>query len=449
MNTMTPALAVLLAFGAGGCGKLLHKKPAPSASASAAPSGAAPATPAGAAPDAIQSSIDQGALHQCERKCEAECTEDALADQSEYERKRAALARSQFKLALTRLYLSGACPHGDKPETRSDGDGVQVVVEGKLTYTGKDLLDSATLGGSAYLRFGNHLAAVPVLDKTYNGWTGWHDVSRLLREARGGDPWLPGETRPFHWESRTFNPAFCEVEPDSAEAVIEISTYGVRHGRENETLAFLPVQWREVVGMLVGKPASLEVPKGTDTVLEPVEALYSHLDRMLVRRDGGKVEWVSRAKLEQPAPYPAADAPPLPVEAKSPDFTVRVKKLGSVKDFGAYEPKGEDQFLLVMQIDIASTQSSDGDKEPKPAKARDFSFKLEVAPGKWVTPLKQPIGVLEGDTEIGVGETKGATLVFPRQRFERPTRLEVKTADKQTFDLDVFTYAIGPERAPK
>ena len=40
-------------------------------------------------------------------------------------------------------------------------------------------------------------------------------------------------------------------------------------------------------------------------------------------------------------------------------------------------------------------------------------------------------------------------VVFPRQRFERPFRLEVKTPDKNTVYLDVLSYDLGPQRAPK
>ncbi len=443
-------LAVLAA--APGCGKMLHHSSKGAASASAAASGAPPAPVAGGGQDQVgsfASSIDPKLANRCERQCQTECIAEQLGDRAWYEEKRAALAHSPFKLALTRVYLSGSCAKGDDPVKRSDGDGIQVIVDGKLTYTGKDMLGSASLGGSAYLRFGDRYASVGMLEKAYSMWGGTHVVSRLLRPARGGDPWLPGESRLFHWESRAFGSVFCEAEPDSAEAYIDVTSYGVKAGRDVEPVGFVPVQWREVVGMVVNKSASLEMKHGNDTTLEPVEALYSRLERILVRRDGGKIEWVARDKVEQPAPFAAADAAPLPVEAKSPGFTVRVKKMTAVKDFGAYEPKGEDQFLVVMQLDLVSTQTADGDKEPKPAKARDFSFKLETAPGHWASPLKQPIGVLEGDAEIGVGETKHATLVFPRQRFERPTRFEVKTPDKQSFDLDVFSYAIGPERAPK
>lgn len=445
------AVLALAALGVtGACGKHRSSKTAGSASASAS---AAPAAPAaaneGSTAAVIESTLDQGLVRSCEREAQADCIAERLGDRAWYERRRAALAQSPFKMTLARVYLAGSCAKGDDPEKRSDGDGVQVVVDGKITYTGKDMLGSAELGGSAYLRFGERYATVGMAEKAYSMWGGTHVVSRLLRPARGGDPWLPGQSRAFHWESHTYSSVYCEAVPDSAEAYIDITTYGVKHGRDVEPVSFTPVQWREVVGMVVGKSASLETKKGTDDILEPVEALYSRLDKILLRRESGKTEWVSRWKVEQPAPFPVGDAAPLPVEAKSPGFTVRVKKMTSVKDFGAYEPKGEDQFLIVMQLDITSTQTADGDKEPKPAKARDFSFKLETSPGHWASPLKQPVGVLDGSEEIGVGETKHATIVFPRQRFERPVRLEVKMADKQSFDLDVFSYDIGPERAPK
>ena len=37
-------------------------------------------------------------------------------------------------------------------------------------------------------------------------------------------------------------------------------------------------------------------------------------------------------------------------------------------------------------------------------------------------------------------------IAFPRQRFERPFRLEVKTPDRQTTIVDVFNYDLGPEQ---
>ncbi len=435
-----------------GCGLCKRSTPdSASASVSASASAAAHALPATAALGAPSSADDAPEIqHRCEHTCELECASEASQRKAFYETKRAKVASSPFRVEVDRVFLEGSCARGDVPEKRPDADGVKVVVEGKLTYTGADLLGYAVLSGSAYLRFGDRYAEADAVERSRSMWSGSKLATRVLRPVRGADPWIKDQTREFHWESQPYNPVFCEAVPDAAEAYLQLIAGGISTGREDYALQMVPIRWEEVVGMAVRQKVTIRKASPSSTVYEPADALFSKLDRLLITNASGKTEWVPRTSVVQTSLWQPAAATSFPAEAKSPQWTVRVKSVKSEKDHGGYSPAGEDQFLTLVDVDLVSTASAPDDgKAPKPAKVRDFSFRLETSPGNWASPLKQPLGLLDGATEIAVGGTASGTLAFPRQRFERPTRLEIKTPDRATVVVEVFSTDIGPERAPK
>jgi hypothetical protein len=63
--------------------------------------------------------------------------------------------------------------------------------------------------------------------------------------------------------------------------------------------------------------------------------------------------------------------------------------------------------------------------------------------------VTKAVGQIDTASEVEAGGSLAGKLVFPRQRFERPFRLEVKTPDKESVLLDVLSYDLGPERTPK
>jgi hypothetical protein len=381
----------------------------------------------------------------CKKRSAAECAEEERDRTAYYRARQARIASSPFKTSVDRVYVTGSCGRGDEPHKRKDTGGLRVVVEGSMTYTGSDLLYLAELRGAAYLRFGaERYAEAEALGRAYTG--GYYGrtriVSRLEHEVRGSDPWLPGQERAFHWESAPLSEAFCEAMPDEAMAYIEVVTRGIRSGRRDHPVALTPVAWDEVIGMGLKQQVQVVIKQKDQTLLEPADAHYGCQDRMLVTRLTGKTEWLKQAQIVRPADSVRAPAVAFPVQAGSTGWKVGVTGIAGAREFGGYAPKGEDQFLVVVDVELANTGA-------EAASLKGLAARLETAPGRWQGPVTKAVGQIDSSSTVEAGGSLAGKLVFPRQRFERPFRLELKTPDKETVLLDVLSYDLGPERAPK
>jgi hypothetical protein len=420
---------------------------APGAAQPAQPAAEAPAAPS--APRAAATGLDPEReweiYEHCKKRSAAECAEEERDRGAYYRARQARIAASPFKARVDRVFLAGACASGDDPAKRKSTSGIRAVVEGTLTYTGSDLLYLAELRGAAYLRFGaERYAEAEALGRAYSG--GWYGgtkvVSRLEREVRGADPWLQGQERPFHWESAPLSEAFCEVLPDEAKVYVEVITRGIRGGRKDIPLAFVDLAWDEVIGMSLKQQVQVVIKQKDGVLLEPADAHYGFQDRILVTRLTGKTEWLKRTQVVQPADLARAPAAGSPIQAGTTGWKITVTGISGAREFGGYAPRGEDQFLTVVDIELANTGA-------EASSLKGFAARLESAPGRWQGPLTKAVGQIDAASTVEPGGSLAGKLVFARQRFERPFRLEVKTPDKETVLLDVLSYDLGPERAPR
>lgn len=381
----------------------------------------------------------------CEQRCKSECLNEEKNRSSYFAAKKAKIGSSPFEVTIDRIYLDGSCAAGDDPKKRKSTSGIKAIVDGVMTYKGNDMLYAAELDGEMYLRFGaDRYAEAFAADRTYTG--GWYrrvkQASRFDREVRGADPWIAGESRSFHWESQALSEAFCEVMPDEATVYVELSTRGINGGTAVHPLKFVPVNWDEVVGMAMRQQVNVITKKGKETVLEPADAIYAVLDKILVTRLTGSTQWLKRYSTVQGDSIGKAPAASFPVSASSDEWKVTVSGISQAKEFGGYVHKGEDQFLSLVDVKMEYTGEESG--SPK-----NMGFKLEVAAGKWAKPVSKAMGQIDLATDVAAGASISGKVVFQRQRFQRPFRLEVKTPDKATLYMDVFSYDLGPERAPK
>jgi hypothetical protein len=448
---VSAALAACFALAVAGCGDDEAKPAPPAIPGIAAPAAAGSAATAAPVPVATPAAAPAGedpekecrTLGYCERKCESECAAEERDRTGFYDAKRKRVANSPFAVKVERVFFTGACHRGDTPEKRKPTSGLKAIVEGTLTYNGADIVYSADLEGAAFFRYGpTRYAEVPALGREYAGsWYGrTSNYSRVTRAVHGSDPWFAGESRPFHWESTALSEAFCEVAPDEAAAYIETKAFGIRGGRADVPVAVVPLRPEEIFGMALRQQVKIRTPKkggGFDD--ETADAHYAKLDKMLVTRLTGKTEWLKRTSIAQAGPFDKGPAAALPVEASSAGWKVTVTAVEGAKEFGGYAPKGEDQFVVLLDVTVANTGAEAGS-------LKKLSPRLEVDPGKWQKPLDKALGQLDLSGEVPAGGSTSGKLAFPRQRFERPFRLEVKTPDGVTLYLDVLSYALGPER---
>jgi len=381
----------------------------------------------------------------CERKCRGECALEERDRGPYFKAKQARAGGAPFDVTVKRVYLEGACHKGDTPEKRKATNGIRAIVEGEMTYTGNDILYRAGLGGEMYARYGaDRYAEVGVMEKTYT--RGWYSrsklVTRFTREVRGSDPWLTGQSRPFHWESKALSEAFCEASPDEAQVYIEVWAYGVREGRAEYPIEFVALNWDEIVGMALRQQVKVEVKKKKEIIEEPADAHYSQLGKILVTRLTGKTEWLKRSSVVQSGLLTRGPAASFPVEGSSEEWKVRVTGVSQAKEFGGYAHKGEDQFLAIVEVQLEYTGEDEGS-------LKGLSVRLETSPGKWQKPVSKAVGQLDTGGTVPSGGSTSGKMVFPRQRFERPFRVEIKTPDKETIYLDVLSYELGPERGGK
>lgn len=405
-----------------------------------------PPTP-GPTPTGDLSDIECELREDCQRRCVFECAAEERDRTDHFAAQRAKAAKVPFKMRVNRVYLEGECHSGGDPERRRDVDGVASIVEGTLTYTGDDVLYRGFLGGEMFLHFGgDQYREVFAAEKRRSYWSR-RLISRFAREVRGEDPWRSGEARAFHWESRDIDPVFCEAMPQSAQAFIVLVTHGVKRGRQEHPVGFVNIPWDEVVGMAVNQPATLKVRSGRDWDLEPVQVRFTKQERALVKRASGKNEWVRRDSLIQNGDFVKAGGSKLPAVFSTAEWRVSVKGIRSVREFGGYLPDGEDEFLAVVDLELTYSPPPAGEGEdPAPGKLRGTSFRLETEPNRWAQPERRAEGQIDLTGELNPGEGVTGKVVFPRQRFERPFRLEVKTPDRQTSIVDIFSYDLGPER---
>ena len=190
-------------------------------------------------------------LAYCEKRCVSKCINEERGRAAYFKAKEQKTAGSPFEVKILRSYVDGSCARGDDPKKRRSASGIRAIVDGTMTYTGEDMLYAAKLEGEMYLRFGaDRFAEAPVKEVSYGGYyRRSKPVSRIERDIRGADPWIKGETRKFHWESRSLSEAFCEVMPDEAKVYVELATWGVNKGRSDHPIVFVTMYWEEVIGM--------------------------------------------------------------------------------------------------------------------------------------------------------------------------------------------------------
>jgi hypothetical protein len=384
---------------------------------------------------------------ECESSCATKCAAEERDRTGFFDEQKTKVTEIPFKMRSERIYLKGECHSGPVPEQRRAVEGIASVIEGTLTYTGNDVLYRAFLGGEMFLRFGpDQYREVFAAEESRSFWSR-RLVSRFLREVRGEDPWRNGETRSFHWESRSIDPVFCETRPENAQSLIALVTYGVLEGRSEHPVGFVNLPWDEVVGMAVNQQVAIKVRSGSTWTTEPAQAHFSKLDRLLVTRVSGKTEWVRREDVVQTGDLGKAAGTTFPAVFSTAEWRITVTGISGVRDFGGYVPRGEDELLAVVDLQFEYVPSpGDEGEAPSPGELRGSAFRLETSPGRWAQPVRDAPGQIDLSAELNAGSSVSGKVVFPRRRFERPFRLEVKTPDRQTTLVNVFSYAIGPER---
>ncbi len=388
---------------------------------------------------------DQIVNRSCEIQSANECIAKERATSAYFASQSQKIASAPFDFAVERVWLKGSCAKGDKPEKRDDTDGLKLIAEGKATYKGTELLAGASLDGVLYVdNGGERFITLRAEERAYSYWGGTKEVSKFTRRVRGSDPWTSGQTRDFHWESKPLSEAFCEVVPKQVAAILEVDSYSVKSGQQKHQVKVVPVNWDEVIGMSARENVTIRRPKGEKYVDEPGQSLFGRLDKMLVVGASGKAEWLSHASVSHTAFLKKGPAASLPVKIDSPAWTVTVNAISTTKEFGGYSPAGEDQFLAVVDVDIEMKTSGADGKPLKATKIKSVGFKLETAPGTWRDIVGKATGQLDGSSEIAPGSKTSGKIVFPRQQFERPFRLEIKTPDKTTSVAEVFSYELKP-----
>ncbi len=382
-------------------------------------------------------------LRDCKRRCLDVCARETHNRRDFYESKRGQIEDTPFSLEVEHIFLTGECHQGNDPSRRPDADGISAVVEGKIAYTGDDVLYRADLSGAMLLLIGmDRLVDIPVSDRQAK----IRSSARFPRRVRGSDPWFKGGTRAFHWESSPADPVFCEVVPERAEGYIELETTGVDGGRKSFAIGFVPLVWEEVLGMSLKQQVRVKTGRRAGDE-EPADAHYSKLSRILVTRLTGKTQWIKRTSIVHSEGLIRGPAAVFPTRENSPEWKVAVTGISHADEFGGYAPSGEDQSLFVVDAKITYTPLKNDIGAPLMGNLDQFSLRLETSPDKWQKPTSKALGQLDVSGTIQPGGSISGSLVFVRQRFERPFRLEVITPDKTTLYLDVFGYEFGLQRS--
>ncbi|NLN61484.1 MAG: hypothetical protein GX146_01200 [Myxococcales bacterium] len=349
-----------------------------------------------------------------------------------------AAADVPFVVKMTRIGLEGGCARGDVPQKRADAAGIRAVVHGTLTWQGTDLLYGARLDGALFVApDAQRMTVVPPFASPAFLAFDAPRTPQFEPAVRGVAPWAPGESRPFRFVSAALNEVWCEANPHEVHLLLAVEADGLVTGKASWPLGVWPLAFEEVVGMALRQQVRVE----DRDALEAADAHFTRLDKMLVTRLTGRMEWLPRSRIVHDTPLQRARGTVFPAEAAAADWLARLHTMATQKEFGGYAPRGEDQFLTVLSLELVNGTMD-------AAALKDVKFRLETAPGVWVTPVKGALGQIDLGTPLSPSETRKGSVVFPRQRFERPFRLEVTTPKKDVLLLDAFDYSIGPERSP-
>jgi hypothetical protein len=226
---------------------------------------------------------------------------------------------------------------------------------------------------------------------------------------------------------------------------LDVKTLGIYNVEKTFPLAFAPIAWDEVVGMALDQQirAISSDPGGEE---EPANAHYSKLDSILITRLTGKTEWVKRASVVTSGQLKRGAGATFPIHEKSREWEIRIKGISNVSEFGGYAPSGEDLFLVAVDVEFKFTPVSIDLGPATTGSLRNLEARLETSPGRWSKPTSYAAGQLDTSVEVMPGAKLAGRLVFVRQRFERPFRLELIMPDGATLYVDVFNYDIGPRR---
>jgi hypothetical protein len=393
-----------------------------------------PKVPAGVAESSgVSRAADVGALSTKSGQRDGAVDRSGENIVEKWRRQEQRIADAPFELSIASAYLSGRCARGPVPENRGSTGGIVAQMKGMLTYTGKDLLMEANIEGALVIQVnGVHQMEIP-----FRSSRGKKSATAILRKVRGADPWVEGQSRGFVVETVPVSEAICEFVPREVKMHVAIKSLGVASGWKTWPVTATPFHFEEVVGMALDQQVQLKDDGG----FIPADGHVTILDRLLVTRLDGTTEWIRRADVAYLDGLAKANGPTFPVDVKTENWKISVKEISSVKTFGDISPRGEDEFLAALEVTITNLT---GEKRS----AEEVKLQLETSPNQWRKPLAGPgLGKLP-DPEVAPSETLKTTAVFPRYRFERPTRLRVDTPGSSALYLDVFSYRMGPERSP-
>lgn len=393
-----------------------------------------PKVPTGvAASSDVSRAAEAGALAAKKEQRDGAANRSGETITEKWRRQEQQIADSPFELSIASAYLSGRCARGPVPENRGSTGGIVAQMKGTLTYTGKDLLMEANLEGALVI----HVNGVHQMEIPFRSARGKKSATAVLRKVRGADPWVAGQSRGFVVETVPLSEAFCEFVPREVKMHVAIKSLGVAGGWKSWPVTATPFHFEEVVGMALDQQVQLK----DDSGFIPADGHVTILDRMLVTRLDGTTDWIRRADVAYLEGLSKANGPTFPVDVKTENWKISVKEISSVKTFGDISPQGEDEFLAALEVTITNLT---GEKRS----AEEVKLQLETSPNQWRKPLAGPgLGKLP-NPEVAPTETLKTTAVFPRYRFERPTRLRVDTPGSSVMYLDVFSYRMGPERSP-
>ena len=373
-----------------------------------------------------------------ETSCKCECAAASEKKPEENQREKwekmaQELQTSPFEVSIGSAYLAGECAKGPVPEKRDNTGGIHAELSGRLTYTGDDLLMEATIEGALVIDVhGTHIVEIPFkVDGNHK-----QPSTGFSRPIRGVDPWVSGQTRDFRIETLSMSEAFCEFVPKSATVYVALNTFGVRDGRKTLPVAAVPMHFDEIIGMALNTQVQLI---GDDGFI-PAAAHAARLDQLLITQLDGTTKWVPRERVAYLNGLKRGTGAVFPKVLDAGPWKITVNGISSAKKFETVEPKGDDAFLVLVPVSISNTGE-------EALSIDDIKMRLETAPNEWRKPVDAGFGALD-EAKLAAGELLDTTAVFYRNRFERPTRLKLDVDGSGTVYVNVFNYAIGPERSP-
>lgn len=353
--------------------------------------------------------------------------------EKKWKRRKEQISDAPFAVTISTAYLRGACAQGPAAERRKDTSGLFAHLEGEIVYNGSDILFKSELKGALVVHVGGPQYHEVPLQKGDER----RPISFLPRRVRGADPWVPGQPRRFKVASLPLNEVFCEVIPKQVTLFVELVTEGIVQGSRTWPVLATVFPFDTVVGMALSQ--QIEVYNGAEKVL--ADAHYAKFDQILVTYLNGTTEWISLNDVVFGSGLKRSKGAIFPQEIVAGEWRLTVSKSSYQKEYDNFQLTGEDEFLALFDVDIENTSD-------EVAKLGELRMKLEVRPGVWKSPLEVGIGALGRSAEVLAGKNLEGTLVFPTQRFERPTRLRLEISRSGTAYMDVFSYEAGPNRSP-